>query len=474
MITSIKINGFKSFQNFEMTFTPLTVVAGVNASGKSNLFDALQLLSRLAETDLKTAFSSSGQRGNPSELFTQYGENWYASEMDFRVEMLVKRKVRDNWGGEAELNNTRLRYRLIIARKPNELGIDDLVVKHEHLEKIKYENDHWVKATLPKEAKPLWKTIRAGGSPKPFIQTIEQNEITTIKIRQDGRQGGKATPANIVAQTVLGGINSVDFPHAFAAQEEMRSWKFLQLNPEDLREPTPQNVGLRDTITSGGKNLAAALYRIKRADEYKLKEISRKLNSFLPNFTEVNVYDDKANRQFIIKVKGEDGREFSSRVLSEGTLRLLVLCIMEYDDKHTSLLCFEEPENGIHPFRIQAMAHLLKDLSVDFMDTDVVPLRQVIVNTHSPVLVSQLIEWREDKNVSVWLSRLHTLITDTDKQRIKTKITKMSFVENKHAQNKKIQLPLFPISEAERKLTLAEVIDYLKTTDTENAIKALQ
>ena len=69
MITSIKINGFKSFHNFEMTFGPLTIVAGVNASGKSNLFDALQLLSRLAETDLKTAYSE--QRGNPGELFTQ-------------------------------------------------------------------------------------------------------------------------------------------------------------------------------------------------------------------------------------------------------------------------------------------------------------------------------------------------------------------------------------------------------------------
>ena len=193
-----------------------------------------------------------------------------------------------------------------------------------------------------------------------YSNNREQNEITTIKIRQDGRQGGKATPANAVAQTVLGGINSVDFPHAFAAKEEMRSWKFLQLNPEDLREPTRQDVGLIDTITPGGKNLAAALYRIKQADQYNLKEISRKLNSFLPNFTEVNVYDDKVNRQFIIKVKGEDGKEFSSRVLSEGTLRLLALCILEYDEKHTGLLCFEEPENGIHPFRIKAMAHTVK------------------------------------------------------------------------------------------------------------------
>jgi len=465
MITRIKINGFKSFHNFEMTFTPLTIVAGANASGKSNLFDALQLLSRLAETDLKTAFSE--QRGNPSELFTQYGENWYSAEMNFIIEMLVNRNVNDNWGGEAKLNNTRLRYELSIVRKPNEFGIDDLVVKYEKLEKIKFEDDQLVKRDLPKKAKPLWQTQRAGGSKVPFIQTVEQNEITTIKIRQDGRQGGKATPANAVAQTVLGGINSVDFPHAFAAKEEMRCWKFLQLSPEYLREPTRQDVGLRNTITPGGKNLAAALFRIKQADQYNLIEISRKLNSFLPNFTEVNVYDDKVNHQFIIKVKEEDGKEFSSRVLSEGTLRLLALCILEYDDKHTGLLCFEEPENGIHPFRIKAMAQLLKDLSTDFTDLKA-PLRQVIVNTHSPVLVSQLLQWGSDSNVSVWLSKLHSLITDIDGHRIKIKISRMSPVSTADQ-----QMPIFPVSDSERKLTISEVKKYLETADTENAIRVI-
>ena len=465
MITRIKINGFKSFHDFEMAFTPLTIVAGANASGKSNLFDALQLLSRLAETDMKTAFSE--QRGNPGELFTQYGDNWYAPEMDFTVEMLVNRHVKDNWGGEATLNNTRLRYRLIITRKPNQLGIDDLVVKHERLEKIKFEDDQLVKSILPRKAKPLWKTQRAGGSKDPFIKTEEQNEITTIKIRQDGRQGGKATPANAVAQTVLGGINSVDFPHAFAAKEEMRSWKFLQLSPEYLREPTRQDVGLRDTITAGGKNLAAALYRIKQGDPYNLKEISRKLNSFLPNFTEVNVYDDKVNRQFIIKVKEEDGKEFSSRVLSEGTLRLLVLCILQYDDKHTGLLCFEEPENGIHPFRMRAMAQLLKDLSADFTDLDL-PLRQVIVNTHSPGLISQLFQLSSISTVSVWLSKLHSLITDIDQRRIKIKISRMSPVSNSYQ-----QMPLFPISDSERKLTMSEVIRYLESAESEIGIKAV-
>jgi predicted ATPase len=462
MLTYIKINGFKSFQNFEMTFTPLTVIAGVNASGKSNLFDALQLLSRLAETDLKTAFSE--QRGNPIELFTQYGENWYASEMEFVVELLVNRKIRDNWGVTAELRNTRLRYRLIIARRLGKLGIDDLEIKYEQLEKIKPKDDKWVKQIPPKEVKILWKT-QAGGSKDPFIKTDDQEGVPTLKIRQDGQRGGKPTPAKDFTQTVLGGISSADFPHAYAAKEEMRSWRLLQLNPEDLRAPTNQGFGLRDTITPSGKNLAAALFRIAQADEYNVKEISRELNSFLPNLTEVNVYDDKANRQFIIKVKGEDGKEFSSRVLSEGTLRLLALCILEHDDRHTSLLCFEEPENGIHPFRMKAMANLLKGLSEDFTDVDV-PLRQVIVNTHSPALLSEFVHWRNDNNVSVWLSRLNSLVCDVENQRIKLKVTKISPVI-KENDAKARQLSLFPISEQERKLTLAEVNQYLQTVDTD-------
>ena len=92
MITYLKINGFKSFHNFEMEFTPFTVIAGANASGKSNLFDALTLISRLAETDnLKKAFSE--QRGEFIELFTQYGDENFANQIDFEIEMLVNNKV---------------------------------------------------------------------------------------------------------------------------------------------------------------------------------------------------------------------------------------------------------------------------------------------------------------------------------------------------------------------------------------------
>ena len=463
MITYIKINGFKSFHNFEMEFAPFTVIAGANASGKSNLFDALTLLSRLAETDnLKRAFGE--QRGEFIELFTQYGDDNYATEIEFVVEMLVNKNIKDAWGNDSKLKYTRLRYELSIKRITNASGIQDLVVSKENLLKLNHQDDLWVSISIPKKSLEFWRPkVGTGKRGVPYLETIIENGIpTTILVPQDGSSGFKKSfPLSYAPRTVLSTIDTVEFPHVLAAKEEMKSWKFLQLNPEDLRQATSKNNG-EDTISVSGKNLAAALFRIKQNDKYSLKEISRKLNSFLPNFTEVDVVDDNENKQYLIKLKDVDKKEFSSRVLSEGTLRILALCILEFDEKHTGLLCFEEPENGIHPFRIKAMTELLKDLSVDFNEVEI-PLRQVIVNTHSPVLVGNMDTWKNDKNVSIWYAQMRTTISDINGDRLKINSTKISPVVK---DNSLLQLSLI-FSEQDRKLTLAIVNDYLQTAQFE-------
>ena len=82
--------------------------------------------------------------------------------------------------------------------------------------------------------------------------------------------------------------------------------------------------------------------------------------------------------------------EHVASALSDGTLRFLALTVMESDPKSRRLLCLEEPENGMHPLRISAVIELLGELAVDVdeaVDADN-PLRQVIVNTHSPSVVA--------------------------------------------------------------------------------------
>ena len=47
MIRRVKVQGYKSLKDIEVELRPLTVIFGPNAAGKSNLFDALALLSRM-------------------------------------------------------------------------------------------------------------------------------------------------------------------------------------------------------------------------------------------------------------------------------------------------------------------------------------------------------------------------------------------------------------------------------------------
>ena len=59
MLKRIKIQGYKSLVDVEVSLEPLSVLFGPNVSGKSNFLDALQLLSGIATSrTLKEAFES--------------------------------------------------------------------------------------------------------------------------------------------------------------------------------------------------------------------------------------------------------------------------------------------------------------------------------------------------------------------------------------------------------------------------------
>jgi predicted ATPase len=471
MLTKIYIHGFKSFHHFEMEFAPFTLIAGANGSGKSNLFDALDLLAHLADGTLREAFLS--QRGEPHEMFTKYGEDHFAEEMQFKVEMLVDRKVKDVWGGTATLKYTRLGYSIKIKRQTNASGFEDLLVVEEKLDKIKVDDDQWMKR-MSKKDQTYWRPGVTGARTSALITTIDREGIPTVIVAQDGKQGN---PRNIplirATRSVLSDFSTADFPHILAAKEEMKSWRFLQLNPDDLREPTRKSIG-EDFLGKTGKNLAAVLNRIKQQDPYALVVIARKLNQLLPSFVEVEVEDDLQNKQYTIHLKEVDGKRYSSRVLSEGTLRILALCILGEDDRHTGLLCFEEPENGIHPFRIHAITKLLVDLSVNFVDHEQ-PLRQVIVNTHSPAVLAEAVNYMQSSKVEIHYADIHTVITDLPTQK-----------ENEQAR-KAIQITrIVPVkaqtaldlgstaSVADQKITLRTVTKYLSSDSENKALQTLQ
>jgi hypothetical protein len=122
------------------------------------------------------------------------------------------------------------------------------------------------------------------------------------------------------------------------------------------------------------------------------QSIAQRLSELIENVKGIRVDPDPVRRAYSILVADHSGNEIPARGLSDGTLRFLALSILEQDPLVTGVICLEEPENGIHPKRLPAMIALLKEIAVDTQEPcgDDNPLRQIIINTHSPSVVSEV------------------------------------------------------------------------------------
>jgi len=139
MLTRIEIDGFKTFEGFGLDLGPMQVILGPNASGKSNLFDAIRLLSNLAGSDLRSSVRD--LRGEPVELFHIQADGSRSTRMTFAVELLLAPEVRDPWGETVKISHSRVRYEVEIELHQLSLGLERLIVVKEAAEPILPERD---------------------------------------------------------------------------------------------------------------------------------------------------------------------------------------------------------------------------------------------------------------------------------------------------------------------------------------------
>ena len=455
MITYIKIDGFKTFKNFEMYFSPFTVIAGVNAAGKSNLFDALALMTELASgNSIQKVLSS--QRGELGELFTLFHNGKRAAEMSFVVEMLVNPMVTDEWNQSEKVSVTRLRYEIALKH----VGVDNVEIVRESLYPIRKKDDKWA-SYLPNKTDSYWRPAMKGTRQKPFLSfNFDESEMVSIYDNNDGKvENMYASGSNL---TFISRFSKCDTPHLLAARMEMMSWRFLHLNPDDLRTPSFKSESMFD-LDSTGKNLAATLNRLKKEDKYNLVIISQLIRRFIPDYIAIDIKEESERSRYVLYVTDRRHEEYTSRVLSEGTLRIIALCVLAVDNHHSGLLCFEEPENGIHPMRLEVMANLMEQLSSDFMNTEL-KLRQVIVNTHSPRFVEEVFKLHNQLCTVVLTRRVTSIINESEEKKM-LRSTRMTPIVS----DGEYVYPLASqYSTQDLKLTRQEMMRYLnKTTLTD-------
>ncbi|MGD0509548.1 MAG: AAA family ATPase [Terriglobales bacterium] len=407
MLTRLRVSGFKNLVDVDVHFGPFTCIAGANGVGKSNLFDAIAFLSALAEKPLIDAALSvrdeGGRSGDVRSLFHRVGGT-YTDEMSFDVEMVVPKTGYDDLGQTAKATATFLHYELVLRYRPYEgqRAVGGLEIIKEELRHIKRGD---AGKHLPFGPSSAWKkSVITGVRGTPFISTHPDSGSAIIKIHQDGKAGrARMLPATNLPRTALSATSAAETKTATLARREMQSWKLLQLEPSSLRAPDSFTAPTK--LGSDGSHLAATLYRMGRAGDTSEKKVAtnsqdnpmyakvaNRLSELLEDVRGLSISRDENREQLTLFLEGRDGTAHPARALSDGTLRFLALAVLELDFEAQGVLCLEEPENGIHPKRIPAILNLLRDIAVD---TDYAvgvdnPLRQVIVNTHSPSVVAQV------------------------------------------------------------------------------------
>lgn len=410
MLTRLRVSGFKNLVDVDIRFGSFTCIAGANGVGKSNLFDAIRFLSSLAERPLVEAALSvrdeEGKSGDIRSLFHRVGDE-YSNEMFFEAEMIVPAEAVDELGQTAEARITFLRYsiRLTYRSEDSINSLGSLEILEEKLEHIN-RGEANIHLMFPHKASTWRKSALTGRRTSSFISTEEEEGIRFIKLHQDGGSSGRplSRRAAKLPRTVLSATNAAESPTALVAKQEMRSWRLLQLEPTALRQPDAFTAPT--TLESNGSHLAATLYYLARhntqkngsssqeASEQIYAQVAGRLSELIDDIDSVWVDRDDRRQLLTLMVASRDGTEHPARALSDGTLRFLALAVLELDLKAEGVICLEEPENGIHPERIPKILQLLQDIATDTEDEIGAnnPLRQVIINTHSPAVVQQVPE----------------------------------------------------------------------------------
>lgn len=407
MLTRLEVDGFKNLHGLEIDFGPFTCIAGENGAGKSNVFDAIEFLSLLSsrtlmEAALEIRSTRNDRTGNPKDLFMR-GTEGTGCLMRLAAEMIVPSNVEDDFGRQTKASNTFLRYEVDIGYKPASQfeKVSRLVLARESLRPIRSEEVS-KRFGLPHSTEEFRNSVLTGHQTQPLISTTNQNGDQVITVHHDGASQVKSKPASAARApaTVVSTTTGSDHPTILAARREMQSWHRLALEPSALREPDrytdPQFMSVN------GRHLPAMLLKVATnrsgsgeapEPEETYARIATRLSS-LSRLGVRRVYVDADDTRELITLILEEGNgmELPARSLSEGTLRFLALIILLEDSDSGRMIFIEEPENGLHPGNLGAMIDLLRDIAVDpsyIVDGDN-PLRQVIVNTHSPSLVRLL------------------------------------------------------------------------------------
>jgi predicted ATPase len=349
VITEIEIEGFKSLEKVRLKLGKLNLFVGANASGKSNLLDALRVFQGIGNGFSIEEIFQGKPKSATSEVWT-----------GIRGSLGKARFMRQASPGEDE-GSIVFRVRLRAPRGVHEFSYA-IGISPERRLAIDFE--------------------RLDVDARPVFSVDDQTTILSnfYPLRELGWKGRPALPA----------LTGMDFlvPLEGAEKEERKACVRLLSNMQRLA-PVPEILGdyspslFAHRIGESGENFASLVKSILDSKANGLAYVSWLRELLGSEAEEIEILPGaKEDLLFALK-RGK--LVFPANILSDGTLRFAALVAAFFQPDMPDVITIEEIENGIHPSRLRLLVELLKSQSSDNSP-------QVFATTHSPVVLAWLDE----------------------------------------------------------------------------------
>ena len=358
-IRSISLRNILSFgpDTPELPLEPLNVLIGPNASGKSNLLEALSLLAATPQ-DIQVPIR---EGGGVHEWLWKGVENREPATIGFTINQFMV--------------NVPLRYELSFIAVGHYIFVDREDLKTAipfpgHEEVYPYYTYNLGKAVINARTQAAGPDENQTGQ-TPSISTASRFER---RLQQEQVKHDQSILSQISDFSSYPELSTLSA--SFAHIRLYREWNLGRLAP--IRQPQRADLP-RNALMEDASNLGVVLIDLLNRPGIRSKILSG-LRYFYPAVEDIRTDSTGGLVRIFLHEAGLHHPVPAER-LSDGTLRYLCLLAVLCHPNLPSVVCIEEPELGLHPDMIPQVAKLLIEASAR---------TQLFVTTHSDILVNAL------------------------------------------------------------------------------------
>ncbi len=392
MIRRIEARNYRCLRHVDVELDRFQLAVGPNASGKSTLFDAVSFLSDVVRDGLKQAVSKRTQ--NLQDLV------WGRPSHDLRFELAVEMDAPEGRGFSEWVKTRncdgpwRYRHELVVAERERGIGIVEErgLLLSVAAQKARAGRESGSSVCLPRREHPRGTghgartrhelSAESSGDPVLLFASSVDRDLSLMdwkhalfteewqnlqRLQQDG-----LTAANV--GRVLD-IIRLQGQRDAVHDVFLNGLHLVQVESDQIRAPS-STLARPGALVMDSSNLPWMVQKLQASHPDEFSEWMDLVRSTLPDVRAVEVNEREDERTAYLLVEYANGLRAPSWVVSEGTLRFLLLSLLPFLPS-SSLYLLEEPENGFHPFVLDAVYSSLACPGSS----------QVIAATHSTELV---------------------------------------------------------------------------------------